>query len=149
MSLSTFSIKCISRLKSLHGLFLKAFVILKHLFHKRTNHLFIWNTIFKLITSQCFNIKITKSYIQNIYNGNFLKYHYKAGWWLLNLKSVTSLLYKKYPNTDFFSGLYFHVFGLNTEIYSVTLRIQSKYGKIRTRKNSVLGLFLHSASRVL
>ena len=28
----------------------------------------------------------------------------------------------------------FSPFGLNTEIYSVSLRIQSKYGKIRTRK---------------
>ena len=40
-----------------------------------------------------------------------------------------------------FSGPYFPVFGLNTEIYGVNLRIQSKYGKIRTRKNSVLGHF--------
>ena len=36
-----------------------------------------------------------------------------------------------------FSGLYFHVFGLNMEIYEVNIRIQSKYGKIRTRKNFI------------
>ena len=29
---------------------------------------------------------------------------------------------------------YFHIFGLNTEIYTVNLHIQSEYGKIRTRK---------------
>ena len=40
-----------------------------------------------------------------------------------------------------FSGLYFPVFRLNTEIYSVNLRIQSKCRKIRTRKNSVFGHF--------
>ena len=43
-----------------------------------------------------------------------------------------------------FSGPYFPVFGLNTEIYSVNLCIQSKNGKIRTRKNSVFGHFLCS-----
>ena len=41
-----------------------------------------------------------------------------------------------------FSGLYFPVFGLNTEIYSVNIRIQSEYRKIRSRKNSVFGHFL-------
>ena len=40
-----------------------------------------------------------------------------------------------------FSGPYFLAFGLNTERYEVSLRIQSKCGKIRTRKNSVYGHF--------
>ena len=39
-----------------------------------------------------------------------------------------------------FSGPYFPVFGLNMEIYSVNIRIQSEYRKIR-RKNSVSGPF--------
>ena len=39
------------------------------------------------------------------------------------------------------SGPYFPVFGLNTEIYFVNLRIQSEYRKIRTRNNSVFGHF--------
>ena len=43
-----------------------------------------------------------------------------------------------------FSGLYFPLFGLNTEIYSVNLGIQSAYGKIRPRKTSVFGQFSHS-----
>ena len=34
---------------------------------------------------------------------------------------------------------YFPVFGLNTERYEVSLRIQSECGKIRTRNNSVFG----------
>ena len=45
-----------------------------------------------------------------------------------------------------FSGPYFPVFGLNTEIYSVNLRIQSEYRKIWTRKNSVYGHFSRSAN---
>ena len=43
-----------------------------------------------------------------------------------------------------FSGPYFPVFGLNTEIYGVNLRIQSEYRKIRIRKNSVFGHFSRS-----
>ena len=35
-----------------------------------------------------------------------------------------------------FSGPYFLAFGLITERYRIFLRIQSKYGKIRTRKTS-------------
>ena len=45
-----------------------------------------------------------------------------------------------------FSGPYFPVFGLNTKIYGITLRIQSEYRRIRTRKNSVFGHFSCSAS---
>ena len=43
-----------------------------------------------------------------------------------------------------FSGRYFPAFGLNTERYFVSLLIQSKCGKIQTRKNSVFGLFSRS-----
>ena len=42
------------------------------------------------------------------------------------------------------SGPYFPVFRLNTEIYSVNLRIQSKYRKIWTRNNSIFEHFLRS-----
>ena len=44
-----------------------------------------------------------------------------------------------------FSVPYFPEFGLNTERYSVSLRIQSEVEKIRTRKNSVFGHFSRSA----
>ena len=47
------------------------------------------------------------------------------------------------------SDPYFPVFGLNTKIYSANLRIQSEYRKIRTRKNSVFGLFSRSESALL
>ena len=40
-----------------------------------------------------------------------------------------------------FSDPYFSAFGLNTEIYSVNLRIQSQCGKIRARKKSLFGHF--------
>ena len=39
------------------------------------------------------------------------------------------------------SGPYFPVYGLNTEIYRVSLRIQSEYTKIKTRKSSIFGHF--------
>ena len=42
------------------------------------------------------------------------------------------------------SGPCFSVFELNTEIYGVNLRIQSKYRKMRTRNNSVFGHFSRS-----
>ena len=48
-----------------------------------------------------------------------------------------------------FSGPYFPAFGLNTERYSISLRIQSKCGKIRTRKNSVFGHFSRSGCECL
>ena len=51
---------------------------------------------------------------------------------------------RKVSKYGFFCGLYFPLFGLNTEIYSVSFPTQSKYEKIRTRKNSVFGLFLRS-----
>ena len=38
-----------------------------------------------------------------------------------------------------FSGLYFSAFGLNTDIYSVNLRIQFKCGKTWTRNISECG----------
>ena len=43
-----------------------------------------------------------------------------------------------------FSGPYFPAFGLNTERYFVSLRIQFECGKILTRKNSVFGHFSRS-----
>ena len=45
------------------------------------------------------------------------------------------------------SGPYFPIFGLNTEKYSISLRIQSEYRKIRTRNNSVFGYFLCSVRK--
>ena len=43
-----------------------------------------------------------------------------------------------------FSGPHFPVFGLNTEIYGVNIRIQTEYREIRTRKSSVFGHFSRS-----
>ena len=50
----------------------------------------------------------------------------------------------KVPKYGVFSGLYFPAFRLNTERYSVSLRIQSKCRKMRTRRNSLFGHFSHS-----
>ena len=43
-----------------------------------------------------------------------------------------------------FSGLYFPVFRLNTKISGANLHFQSKFRKIRTRKNSVFGHLSHN-----
>ena len=42
------------------------------------------------------------------------------------------------------SGPYFPVLGMNVDIYSLNIRIQSECKKIRTRKNSVFGHFSRS-----
>ena len=47
----------------------------------------------------------------------------------------------KCPNTDFFLVGNYTTFGLNTERYFVSLRIQSERGKIRTRKTPYLDSF--------
>ena len=47
-----------------------------------------------------------------------------------------------------FSGPYFPAFGLNTVRYFVSLHIQSKCGKVRTRKNSVFVHFSRSDIQV-
>ena len=52
------------------------------------------------------------------------------------IEDYTALKVSKY---GVISGPYFLVFGLNTEIYEVNLRIQSEYRKKRTRSNSVFG----------
>ena len=44
-----------------------------------------------------------------------------------------------------FYGLYFPAFGLNTETYRVSIRIQSECGKTRLEKTEY-GLLLHSVS---
>ena len=54
------------------------------------------------------------------------------------------LLSKKRPYLELYSGPHFPAFGLNTERYSVFLRIQSKCGKKRTRKCSLFGHFSQS-----
>ena len=47
-----------------------------------------------------------------------------------------------------FYGSYFPTFELNTERYFASLRIQSEWEKIRTRKNSIFGHFSHSKNSV-
>ena len=56
-------------------------------------------------------------------------------------KEILESNYAKSVPIGVFSGPYFLVFGLNAKIYSVNLHIQSKYGKIRTRKTPYLDSF--------
>ena len=57
------------------------------------------------------------------------------------LYAITALKVSKY---GVFFGPYLLAFGLNKKRYGVSLRIRSKYGKLRTRKNSVFGHLSHS-----
>ena len=45
------------------------------------------------------------------------------------------------PKYGVFSGPHFPVFGLNTEIYGINLRVQPEYRKIRTRKSPYFDTF--------
>ena len=51
--------------------------------------------------------------------------------------------------SKYFSSPYFPVFGLNTEFYSVNIRIQPKCGKIQTRKISNMDTFCYVFSNIL
>ena len=64
----------------------------------------------------------------------------------INISSLPSYTAWKVSKYGVNSGPLFPVFGLNTEIYLVNLRIQSEYRKIRTRNNSVFGHFSSSVS---
>ena len=77
----------------------------------------------------------------NVYEGAFWGKIEDGFWKLYGSATLTAWKVSKY---GFFSGPYFPVIGLNTEICGVNHRIQSKYGKIRTRKNSVFGQFSRS-----
>ena len=63
-----------------------------------------------------------------------------------NVQKLLFFILWKVSKHGVFSGPYFPAFGLNTEKYFVSLLIQSKCGKMRTRNNSVLGHFLRCDS---
>ena len=73
-----------------------------------------------------------------------LKFH--LIFWFGNYMEAHSFTTWKVSKYGVFSGPYFPVSGLNTEIYSVNLYIQYEYRKIRTRKYSVFGHFSRSVS---
>ena len=63
----------------------------------------------------------------------------------LNLSDQVQIQYTVWKVFKYvISGPYFPIFGLNTEIFFVNLRIQSEYRKIRTRNNSVFEHFSRS-----
>ena len=59
-------------------------------------------------------------------------------------RSFSNIQCVKIVHMRSFFGSHFPVFGLNTEIYSVNLLIQSEYRKIRTRKYFEFGHFSRS-----
>ena len=64
--------------------------------------------------------------------------------------SIKITVHEKWPNTQVFLVRIFPdsaAFGLNTERYCVSLRIQYEFGKIRARKTSVFGHFSRSVTQ--
>ena len=72
----------------------------------------------------------------------------KPLWWKVCEQDFNFHLNRTAPKMSeyrVFYGLCFPLFGLNTEIYRVNFRVQSKCGKVQTRKNSVFEHFSRSA----
>ena len=76
---------------------------------------------------------------------NFLHMSWQSYYDAIQFVSLLNTAWKE-SKYGVLPGPYFHAFGLNTERYGVSLRIQSECRKIRTRKNSVFGHFSRSAS---
>ena len=54
---------------------------------------------------------------------------------------LKALLCEKCLNSVIFCGLYFPIFGLNTEICKINFRIESEFEKMETRKTPSLDTF--------
>ena len=67
----------------------------------------------------------------------------------INPIKATTITARKVSRYGVISDPYLPVFGLNTEIYGINLRIQSEYMKIQTRNNSVFGHFSPSECQYL
>ena len=66
----------------------------------------------------------------------------KWKWWVKKeWKYWQNIYWVKSAQIQSYSGPYFPVFGLNTAIYSVNIRLQTEYRKIRTRNNFIFGHF--------
>ena len=90
--------------------------------------------------------KVQRSYLswhwrvmQNLKKNWLVAWKITWGIWQIFIKTLESVTVWKVSKDGVFPGVYFPVFGLNMEIYVVNLRIQSKYGKIRSRKKAVFG----------
>ena len=86
-----------------------------------------------------------KSILSYRYQLHFLHMSWQSYYDAIQFVSLLNTAWKE-SKYGVLPGPYFHAFGLNTERYSVSLRIQSECRKIRTRKNSVFGHFSRSAS---
>ena len=75
-------------------------------------------------------------YLQKIWNNRWIHFLIECSFLLRRFFTELIPLCKK-CSYSVFSGLFFAAFGLNTEIYSVNLRVHYNFGKIQTRKNFV------------
>ena len=93
-----------------------------------------------IILTECLIMSLYRKILvtENLY----LSIFYTIWTWLkIYFTDATFLGYTAWKVSKYgvISGPYFPVFGLNTAIYSVTVRIQSKYRNMWTRDNSVFG----------
>ena len=92
-------------------------------------HVFFNISIFRISLSYCYILKTGDYFSNKVITVDWQGPKYaSAVSKLQNPHCVKSVLIRN------FSGTYFLAFGLNTEIYKVNLRIQSKCAKITTRK---------------
>ena len=110
-----------------------------------------WYTTFKFMTTvftykkylisvcldiviACFSISMTTSATEPSIFGSL--FEWVSSWtWSINLRAfLTPVRCVKCVRIRSFSGPYFSPFGLNMDRYGINLRIQSKCGKIRTKK---------------
>ena len=125
---------------------------------KLMNHLLFFNTILRISTAQN-HFTYYISYIPScIQKKNLIRVVY-GNWWANFLECYLLIPREKFGVFNYlnstlnlshcvksvqirnFSGPYFAVFGLETEIYSINFRIQSKCEKMWTRKTPYLDNF--------
>ena len=82
-----------------------------------------------------------KNYLQQPFEVSFVVSLLLMNW---SYFKILQSLCEKCPNTEFFWSVFPRIWTEYGDIYAVNFCIQSEYEKIRTRKNSVFGHFLHS-----
>ena len=85
------------------------------------------------------SVFLLKSFLKQDFFWRLTRNCMKLSYWVRIVRSWTFVW--ELFNHGLLSGPHFPVFGLNTEINYVNLRIQFKYGKIRTKKSSAVGHF--------
>ena len=107
--------------------------------HNPVKHL-RWS--FSLSTINYFHKKLHFSCLKAVnYFRKKFHFRYLKEFWINLWDIYSKITARKMSKYGVFSAPYFPVFRPHTEIYRVDLRVQSKYGKIGTRKTPYLDTF--------